>query len=63
MRIVIVGPAFPYKDGGAHHTPELAHRIAGVGHEAPLASLVALSDRVSRNARGSIVLINGRKRL
>jgi len=28
----------------AHHTPELAHRIAGVGHEAPLASLVALSD-------------------
>ena len=34
----------------------------GVNAAAPLAPLVALSDRVSPNARGSIVLINGRKR-
>lgn len=38
MRIVIVGPAFPYKGGGAHHTTELAHRLAGVGHEVVLES-------------------------
>ncbi|MFD0685350.1 glycosyltransferase family 4 protein [Actinomadura fibrosa] len=33
MRIAIVGPAFPYKGGGAHHTTELAHRLAAAGHE------------------------------
>ncbi|MBO0820202.1 MAG: glycosyltransferase family 4 protein, partial [Nocardiopsaceae bacterium] len=38
MRIVIVGPAFPYKGGGAHHTTELAHRLAGAGHEVVLES-------------------------
>ncbi|WP_067491417.1 glycosyltransferase family 4 protein [Actinomadura hibisca] len=32
MRIAIVGPAFPYKGGGAHHTTELAHRLAAAGH-------------------------------
>ena len=31
MRIVIVGPTFPYKGGGAHHTTELAHRLAAAG--------------------------------
>jgi glycosyltransferase involved in cell wall biosynthesis len=38
MRIVIVGPSFPYKGGGAHHTTELAHRLAGAGHEVVLES-------------------------
>ncbi|MFG2002414.1 glycosyltransferase family 4 protein [Spirillospora sp. NPDC048911] len=33
MRIAIIGPAFPYKGGGAHHTTELAHRLAAAGHE------------------------------
>jgi glycosyltransferase involved in cell wall biosynthesis len=32
MRIAIIGPAFPYKGGGAHHTTELAHRLADAGH-------------------------------
>ncbi|GAA1586434.1 glycosyltransferase [Actinomadura kijaniata] len=32
MRIAIVGPAFPYKGGGAQHTTELAHRLAAAGH-------------------------------
>lgn len=35
---------------------------AGFNAAAPLAPLVALSDRMSPNDRGSIVLINGRKR-
>ncbi|MCO5969213.1 glycosyltransferase family 4 protein [Actinoallomurus soli] len=38
MRIAIVGPAFPYKGGGAHHTTELAHRLAAAGHEVTLES-------------------------
>jgi glycosyltransferase involved in cell wall biosynthesis len=38
MKVVIVGPAFPYKGGGAHHTTELAHRLAGAGHEVILES-------------------------
>ena len=38
MRIAIVGPAFPYKGGGAHHTTELAHRLAAEGHEVTLES-------------------------
>ncbi|REE98400.1 glycosyltransferase family 4 protein [Thermomonospora umbrina] len=33
MRIGIVGPAFPYKGGGAHHTTELAHRLTAAGHD------------------------------
>ncbi|GAB3208827.1 glycosyltransferase family 4 protein [Marinactinospora thermotolerans] len=33
MRIVLVGPAHPYKGGGARHTTELAHRLAAAGHE------------------------------
>jgi glycosyltransferase involved in cell wall biosynthesis len=32
LKIAIVGPAFPYKGGGAHHTTELAHRLAAAGH-------------------------------
>ncbi|GAA3238919.1 glycosyltransferase family 4 protein [Actinocorallia longicatena] len=38
MRITVVGPAFPYKGGGAHHTTELAHRLAAAGHEVTLLS-------------------------
>jgi glycosyltransferase involved in cell wall biosynthesis len=33
MRIALVGPAHPYKGGGARHTTELAHRLAAVGHD------------------------------
>jgi glycosyltransferase involved in cell wall biosynthesis len=33
MRIAVVGPAFPYKGGGAHHTTELAHRLTAAGHQ------------------------------
>ncbi len=33
MRIAIVGPAHPYKGGGARHTTELAHRLAEAGHD------------------------------
>ncbi|GAB3486029.1 glycosyltransferase family 4 protein [Nocardiopsis coralliicola] len=32
MRIVLAGPAHPYKGGGARHTTELAHRLARAGH-------------------------------
>jgi glycosyltransferase involved in cell wall biosynthesis len=38
VKIAIVGPAFPYKGGGAHHTSELAHRLAAAGHEVTLES-------------------------
>jgi len=38
MRVAIVGPAFPYKGGGAHHTTELAHRLAAAGHVTVLES-------------------------
>ncbi|MGI5165006.1 glycosyltransferase family 4 protein [Spirillospora sp. CA-253888] len=38
MRVAIVGPAFPYKGGGAHHTTELAHRLAAAGHEVRIES-------------------------
>jgi glycosyltransferase involved in cell wall biosynthesis len=38
VKIAIVGPAFPYKGGGAHHTTELAHRLAAEGHEVTLES-------------------------
>jgi glycosyltransferase involved in cell wall biosynthesis len=33
MRIAIIGPAHPYKGGGARHTTELAHRLADAGHD------------------------------
>ena len=32
MRIALVGPAHPYKGGGARHTTELARRLAAAGH-------------------------------
>ena len=32
MRIALVGPAHPYKGGGARHTTELAHRLSALGH-------------------------------
>lgn len=38
MKIAIVGPAFPYKGGGAHHTTELAHRLAAQDHDVTLES-------------------------
>ncbi|TDB94522.1 glycosyltransferase family 4 protein [Actinomadura sp. 7K534] len=38
LRIAIVGPAFPYKGGGAHHTTELAHRLAAAGHDVVIES-------------------------
>jgi glycosyltransferase involved in cell wall biosynthesis len=38
VRIAIVGPAFPYKGGGAHHTTELAHRLTAEGHDVTLES-------------------------
>ncbi|MFI6518866.1 glycosyltransferase family 4 protein [Spirillospora sp. NPDC050679] len=38
MRVAIVGPAFPYKGGGAHHTTELAHRLAAAGHDVRIES-------------------------
>ena len=33
MKIAVVGPAHPYKGGGARHTTELAHRLAAQGHD------------------------------
>ncbi|MGW4402986.1 glycosyltransferase family 4 protein [Nonomuraea sp. NPDC004702] len=38
MRIAIVGPTHPYKGGGAQHTTELAHRLAGQGHDVVIES-------------------------
>jgi glycosyltransferase involved in cell wall biosynthesis len=38
VKIAIVGPAYPYKGGGAHHTTELAHRLAAAGHDVTLES-------------------------
>jgi glycosyltransferase involved in cell wall biosynthesis len=38
VKIAIVGPTFPYKGGGAHHTTELAHRLLAAGHEVTLES-------------------------
>jgi glycosyltransferase involved in cell wall biosynthesis len=33
VRIALIGPAHPYKGGGARHTTELAHRLAAAGHD------------------------------
>jgi glycosyltransferase involved in cell wall biosynthesis len=38
VRLAIVGPTHPYKGGIAHHTTELAHRLAAAGHEVDLVS-------------------------
>ncbi|MEV5407985.1 glycosyltransferase family 4 protein [Thermopolyspora sp. NPDC052614] len=38
MKIVLVGPTYPYKGGGAHHTTELAHRLAAHGHDVVIES-------------------------
>ncbi|MBR8741340.1 glycosyltransferase family 4 protein [Nocardiopsis sp. MG754419] len=40
-RITLVGPAHPYKGGGARHTTELAHRLAGRGHRTRVESWLA----------------------
>jgi glycosyltransferase involved in cell wall biosynthesis len=33
VKIALVGPAHPYKGGGARHTTELAHHLARAGHD------------------------------
>ncbi|GAA2993006.1 glycosyltransferase family 4 protein [Streptosporangium longisporum] len=38
MRVVLVGPTYPYKGGGAAHTTELAHRLAAAGHDVVIES-------------------------
>ena len=38
MRIALIGPAHPYKGGGARHTTELAHRLASAGHDVVIES-------------------------
>ena len=38
MRIALIGPAHPYKGGGARHTTELAHRLAIAGHDVVIES-------------------------
>jgi glycosyltransferase involved in cell wall biosynthesis len=38
VRVAIVGPAHPYKGGGARHTTELAHRLQAAGHEVVIES-------------------------
>jgi glycosyltransferase involved in cell wall biosynthesis len=38
MRIALIGPAHPYKGGGARHTTELAHRLAAAGHDVIIVS-------------------------
>ena len=38
MRIALIGPAHPYKGGGARHTTELARWLAGAGHDVVLES-------------------------
>ena len=38
MRIALIGPAHPYKGGGARHTTELAHRLTAAGHDVVIES-------------------------
>jgi glycosyltransferase involved in cell wall biosynthesis len=38
VKITIVGPAHPYKGGGARHTTELAHRLRAAGHDVVIES-------------------------
>ncbi len=38
MRIALIGPAHPYKGGGARHTTELARWLADAGHDVVLES-------------------------
>ncbi len=42
MRIALIGPAHPYKGGGARHTTELAHRLAAAGHDVVIESWRAM---------------------
>jgi glycosyltransferase involved in cell wall biosynthesis len=41
VRIALVGPAHPYKGGGARHTTELAHRLAAAGDNVIIESWAA----------------------
>jgi glycosyltransferase involved in cell wall biosynthesis len=38
VKIAVIGPAHPYKGGGARHTTELAHRLAAAGHDVVIES-------------------------
>jgi glycosyltransferase involved in cell wall biosynthesis len=38
VRIALIGPAHPYKGGGARHTTELACRLAAAGHDVVIES-------------------------
>jgi glycosyltransferase involved in cell wall biosynthesis len=38
VRIALIGPAHPYKGGGARHTTELARRLADAGHDVVIES-------------------------
>jgi D-inositol-3-phosphate glycosyltransferase len=38
VRVALIGPTHPYKGGIAHHTTELAHRLAARGHDVRLES-------------------------
>ncbi len=40
MRVALIGPAHPYKGGGARHTTELARRLAAAGHDVVLESWI-----------------------
>ncbi len=42
MRIALIGPAHPYKGGGARHTTELALRLAAAGHDVVIESWRAM---------------------
>ncbi len=42
MKIAIVGPAYPYKGGGARHTTELAHKLTAAGHDVVIESWRAM---------------------
>jgi glycosyltransferase involved in cell wall biosynthesis len=42
MKIALIGPAYPYKGGGAQHTTELAHRLTAAGHDVVIESWQAM---------------------